>query len=76
MRAERFGSYSIVATTAATPCFSRLKSITRYACLWPPPIKRLVTRPVLLRPPVRCFFSTRDFSGLSAVMFSRVTTVM
>jgi hypothetical protein len=38
-------------------------------------MKREVTRPVLLRPPVRCFFSTSDFSGVSLVIFSRETTV-
>src|SRR5271165_7175183 len=76
MRAERLGSYSIAATFAGTPCLSRLKSITRYACLWPPPIKRDVTRPVLLRPPVFCRGSTRHFSGVSLVMPTRDTTVM
>ena len=37
-------------------------------CLCPPPMKRLVTRPVLLRPPVRWIFSTSDFSGRCLVM--------
>ena len=33
MRAERFGSYSIAITSAATPCFRRLKSTMRYLLL-------------------------------------------
>ena len=40
----------MAATTAGMPTLSRLKSITRYACLCPPPMNREVTRPVLLRP--------------------------
>ena len=38
MRAERFGSYSIAITSAATPRLRRLKSTLRYFCLWPPPM--------------------------------------
>src|SRR5579871_5501750 len=38
-------------------------------------MKRDVTRPVLLRPPVRCFVSTSDFSGVCLVISSRDTTV-
>src|ERR1700684_976184 len=76
MRAERLGSYSIEATLAGMPNLSRLKSITRYACLWPPEINRDVTCPVLLRPPVFLTGSTRDFSGVSFVMSSRDTAVM
>src|SRR6185369_7544139 len=49
--------------------------MTRYACLAPPPMNREVTRPVLLRPPVRFFDSTSDFSGVSLVMWSRVVIV-
>ena len=75
MRDERLGSYSIDATTAGMPTLSRLKSTTRYACLAPPPMNREVTRPVLLRPPVRFLDSTSDFSGRSLVMSSRDTTV-
>ena len=36
--AERFGSYSIVLTTAGTTAVSLLKSIKRYFCLRPPPM--------------------------------------
>src|SRR5437879_1493495 len=75
MRAERLGSYSTAATTAGTPVLSRLKSITRYACLWPPPMNREVTRPLLLRPPVPCLGSSSDFSGRCLVMSSRETMV-
>src|ERR1700687_5917748 len=37
MRAERFGSYSIVETFAGISCLSRLKSMIRYIRLCPPP---------------------------------------
>ena len=37
MRQVRFGSYSIAATLAVTPSLVRLKSISRYCCLCPPP---------------------------------------
>src|ERR1700733_5616203 len=75
MRAERFGSYSIAATFAGMPNLSRLKSMIRYACLWPPAMNREVTRPVLLRPPDFGRGWTSDFSGFSFVMPSRATTV-
>ena len=52
MFAERFGSYSIAATFAGTPSFVRLKSISRKRRLCPPPLWRVVMRPLLLRPPV------------------------
>ena len=51
MRAERFGSYSIVATLPGMSCLSRLKSMTRYSRLCPPPRHHDVSSPVLLRPP-------------------------
>src|SRR5690242_20095535 len=65
----------MAATVAGIPTLSRLKSTTRYACLAPPPMKREVTRPTLLRPPVRSLRSTSAFSGRSLVMSSRVVTV-
>src|ERR1700757_2748921 len=52
MKPVRFGSYSSRSTVADTSTFSRLKSTMRSAFLWPPPRKRTVMRPVLLRPPV------------------------
>src|ERR1700676_563495 len=75
MRALRLGSYSMAATTATIPCLSRLKSISRYAFLCPPPRKRDDMRPVLLRPPLARLPFTRLFSGVCLVMSSRDTTV-
>jgi len=66
----------MAATTAGMPALSRLKSITRYACLCPPPMNREVTRPVLLRPPERFLDSTSDFSGVCLVISSRETEVV
>jgi hypothetical protein len=63
MRAERLGSYSIEATVAGTPILSRLKSILRKRRLWPPPRKREVIRPVLLRPPVAGLDSVSALTG-------------
>ena len=51
---QRLGSYSIEATLPGTPNLSRLKSIRRSFCLWPPPWWRMVKSPELRRPPVRC----------------------
>src|SRR5215469_14433309 len=63
MRAERFGSYSTVATLAGIPSLVRLKSMMRYNLRVPPPLWRTVMWPLLLRP--ACFLrtSTSDFSG-------------
>src|SRR6266516_2584076 len=74
MRAERFGSYSIAATFAGTPGLLRLKSILRYARLWPPPRCRTVSRPWLLRPPLLRSGSSNDFSGSFLVISSNVAT--
>src|SRR4051812_7848805 len=63
MLAVRLGSYSMRSTLPATPALSRLKSITRYSFLWPPPLWRLVTCPWWLRPPVLEIFSVSAFSG-------------
>src|SRR6185295_15520959 len=63
MRAVRLGSYSMLATRAATPILFRLKSMRRNRRLWPPPRKRDVTRPKWLRPPVLAIFSVRDRTG-------------
>src|SRR4029078_12455001 len=65
MRAERFGSYWIESTLAGTPSLLRRKSITRYARLCPPPRCREVILPWLLRPLVRVFGRTNDFSRLA-----------
>src|ERR1700734_623439 len=68
MRAERLGSYSMDATFAGIPNFSRRKSIDRYFRACPPPRCHAVTSPCELRPPVRFFDSTSDFSGVCLVM--------
>ena len=74
MRALRFGSYSISATRAGIPNLSRLKSTRRYIFLWPPPLYRMVTWPLLLRPPETFFFSSSDFSGVLRVISSNPET--
>src|SRR5580704_13523301 len=68
MRAERFGSYSIAATLAGIPVFSRRKSTVRYFCWCPPPRCQAVTSPCEFRPPVRFCTSTSDFSGVCLVI--------
>src|SRR6058998_2747864 len=74
MRHVRFGSYSIAATLAGTPNFSRRKSMRRYCRLWPPPRYRDVIWPLLLRPPVPRFGSSSDFSGVVFVISSKSDT--
>src|ERR1043165_156230 len=64
MNAERFGSYSRRSTVAVTSHVRRLKSMTRYFCLWPPALPRDVTWPLLLRPPVLRFPSVSALTGL------------
>src|ERR1700735_1507237 len=71
MYAERFGSYSMCATFAGTPSFSRLKSILRYRRLAPPPRWREVLRPFELRPPDFFSPSVSDFSGLERVISAK-----
>ena len=66
-----FGSYSMLATIAGTPSFLRLKSITRYIRLGPPPLPRVVILPLLLRPPVFLNGSRRLFSGRLVVILSK-----
>src|SRR5271163_3100027 len=68
MRAERFGSYSMAATFAGIPVFSRRKSTCRYFCAWPPPRCHAVISPCAFRPPVRFCDSTSDFSGVCLVI--------
>src|SRR5579863_3712694 len=68
MRAERLGSYSMAATFAGMPIFSRRKSIERNRRACPPPRCQDVTSPWELRPPVRFFASVSDFSGVSFVI--------
>src|SRR5271166_1382403 len=75
MRALRFGSYSMAATLAGTPSLSRLKSMTRYCCLCPPPRWREVLRPCALRPPVEGLEASKDFSGRLRVISLKSETV-
>src|ERR1700677_1039516 len=74
MREERLGSYSIEATLPGTPYLSRLKSIRRSFCLWPPPWCLMVKSPELRRPPVRCLTASSGLCGRLVVMssFTRV----
>src|SRR5215470_9440719 len=75
MRADRFGSYSMVDTFAAMSRLSRLKSITRYIRLCPPPRHHDVSSPRLLRPPDRCSGSTSGLCGSLVVISSNTWTV-
>src|SRR3954469_16077655 len=75
MWALRFGSYSTAATLAGIPRLSRLKSISRYFCLCPPPMKREVMRPFELRPPLFGLPLVSDFSGVDLVMSSNEACV-
>src|SRR5436189_5342677 len=76
MRAERFGSYSIVVTFAGMSRLSRLKSMMRYIRLWPPPRHHDVSSPLLLRPPVLLSGSTSGLYGSCVVISSNVCTVL
>src|SRR5580704_2128508 len=72
----RFGSYSIAATFAGTPTLSRRKSTLRYCFLWPPPRCHTTISPWLLRPPLRFFGSSNDFSGVCLVIWLLSRTVI
>src|SRR6185312_522636 len=50
------------------PFLSRRKSMERYCFLCPPPRCQMVISPWELRPPVRFFGSTSDFSGVCLVI--------
>jgi len=75
MRAERFGSYSIVDTFAGMLRLSRLKSMTRYARLCPPPRHHDVISPCVSRPPDLGNGSVSGLYGSSTVISSKVCTV-
>src|SRR5690554_5373102 len=62
-----FGSYSMVLTTPGIPYLSRLKSMIRYARLWPPPLRRTLMRPKVSLPAFLLRPLVKDFSGLLAV---------
>src|SRR5260370_37519303 len=76
MRAERLGSNAMATTVAAASTLVRLKSIRRYIRLWPPPRKREVTMPWLLRPPFFGSGTHSDFAGffLRSVMSAKSDT--
>src|SRR3712207_7635854 len=74
MRAERFGSYSMWRTVAATPCLFRLKSLMRYFCLCLPPRRRIEMWPWLSRPPLFLSGSVSDFSGFVRVISEKSET--
>src|SRR5690348_8146974 len=64
------------ATLAGTPSLStRLKSISRYCRLWPPPWCRAVIRPWTLRPPFLGSGTSRDFSGVVRVISAKSATL-
>src|SRR5579864_5573546 len=65
----------MAATVAGTPSLVRLKSITRYCCLCPPPRWRAVLRPYALRPPVPGLGTTSDRSGRSLVISEKSLTL-
>ena len=56
------------ATLAGTPSLVRLKSITRYRRLWPPPRWRVVTRPWEFLPAFLVIFLVSERSGSSRVI--------
>src|ERR1041385_7781427 len=74
MRAERFGSYSISRTVAVTPYLFRLKSITRYIRLCPPPRRRMAMCPWLSRPPLFLSGSISERSGVERVISAKSDT--
>src|SRR5919197_6586845 len=76
MRAERLGSYSMVATRAGTPSLSRLKSMRRYRRLCPPPRWRVVMRPWVFRPAFDLRGRRSGLCGSVVVMSSHPTTDM
>src|SRR6476620_1069498 len=66
----------MVDTVPVMSFLSRLKSITRYSRLWPPPRHHDVSSPWLFRPPDRCSFSVSGAYGSFVVMSSNVWTVL
>src|SRR5262252_5279181 len=76
MRAERFGSYSMVTTVAGMPALSRLKSMMRSLRLCPPPRCQIVWSPELRRPLMRCFDSVSGLYGRLVVRSSLTVEVV
>ena len=76
MRAERFGSYSTVATVAGTPNLSRRQSMTRYRRLCPEPWWRTVSFPWPFLPALRTRLSVSGLCGSLLVISSNVERVI
>ena len=76
MFAVLLGSYSIVATLPAISSLFLLKSMILYLALAPPPLCLTVILPLEFLP--ACFLraTVSDFSGLDAVISSKVETVI
>src|SRR6266571_8256928 len=74
IRAVRLGSYSMADTFPGTPNLSRRKSMRRNRRLWPPPWCRVVTWPLLFRPPVRRSGSSSERSGSCRVTSEKSET--
>src|SRR5262245_18056993 len=75
MRADRFGSYSIVDTFAGMSFLSRSKSMIRESRLWPPRRHQDFNCPRLLRPPDLCRFAVSGAYGSLVVISSKVSDV-
>src|SRR5450830_1409438 len=75
MRDERLGSYSMLATFAGIESLSRLKSITLYILLCPPPRCLTVNLPWAFLPPVLFIGWMSAFSGSVFVISSKPATV-
>ncbi len=52
----------------------RFQSMRRYIRLWPPPMYRIVTWPLLFRPPLLRSGSSRLFSGVVLVISAKSET--
>src|SRR3989338_2013642 len=76
MNAERYGSYSMLATFAGMFFLSYAKSTKRYAFLCPPPLCRIVMRPKLFRPPDWRFPFVSAFSGRVPLKYLRYSMVV
>src|ERR1035437_1614129 len=68
MKPERFGSYSTVLMVKGMFNLLYVKSISRKSLLCPPPLCRVVMRPVLFRPLARLKPLVRDFVGSFVVV--------
>src|SRR5438105_9906243 len=64
----------IATTLPGTPILSRLKSMVRYSRLAPPPTWRIVSLPLLFRPPLRLTGLVSRFSGSVFVMSANEPT--